>query len=502
MKDIRPALLRTGMGCFAFTAGISLLNVLFLPYARANYGYSAAVTLGVYAVSLGALILAGRSVGRMEEEKAERAAKALAPVFLAALFMVQLVVGYWMEYTPSGDNFMLYNGSQMLARDGSFDAYPDFGLYLSRFSNQWGFLLMLTALFRALGALGVTQFFFPLVVLQAGLYVLGMRSALRIARRLGGARAEILTVMMLAVCLPLVLAAGVLYTDTFSLPFILMALDLALCARDAGTAKGQIGYAAVCGAVTLIGCQIKMTVLIALIAAGIIWLMAMKPMRSVVSIALCGAMIFAGTTAVKGYMLGHVLDPKVYAQEHTPVIHWVMMSIPTSDNPYGGSTGDYGITWGMMDEGATHEEVMESIYARMKDRIYTLRYPDRLMTAALRKNSAFMGDGTFGMTEMLDDGPVRENAISAFVLEGRPFYRGYSAVCTGIWMAQWTLALLACIRDIRKWETDAAMLYIAVFGVTLFLMLWEARGRYLFGFVPAALLLAARGALPQRGERG
>ena len=169
MKDIRTALLRTGMGCFAFTAGISLLNVLFLPYARANYGYSAAVTLGVYAVSLGALILAGRSVGRMEEEKAERAAKALAPVFLAALFMVQLVVGYWMEYTPSGDNFMLYNGSQMLARDGSFDAYPDFGLYLSRFSNQWGFLLMLTALFRALGALGVTQFFFPLVVVQTGL---------------------------------------------------------------------------------------------------------------------------------------------------------------------------------------------------------------------------------------------------------------------------------------------------------------------------------------------
>lgn len=34
----------------------------------------------------------------------------------------------------------------------------------------------------------------------------------------------------------------------------------------------------------------------------------------------------------------------------------------------------------------------------------------------------------------------------------------------------------------------------------LFLMLWEARGRYIFGFVPAALLLAARGALMRRGE--
>ena len=67
-------------------------------------------------------------------------------------------------------------------------------------------------------------------------------------------------------------------------------------------------------------------------------------------------------------------------------------------------------------------------------------------------------------------------------------------------MAQWTLAWMACIRDIRKRKTDAALLYIALFGVMLFLMLWEARGRYLFGFVAVLLLLAAHGAL--RTEEG
>ncbi len=456
--------------------------------------------LGVYAAALCALLGAGRGIGRVEKDKAEKAARMLAPVFLAVLFVVHIVMGYWMEYTPSGDNFMLYNGSQMLARDGNFDAYPDFGLYLSRFSNQWGFLLMLTALFRLLGALGVTHFFFPLVVLQAALYVLGMRSALRIARKLEGARGEIMAMLLMAVCLPLVLAASVLYTDTFSLPFILMALDLALCARDAESAKGQIGYACLCGVITLLGCQIKMTVLIALIAAVGVWLMTIKPVRAVISAVLCGVMMLAGMSAVKSCMLNNVLDPTVYAQQHTPIIHWVMMSIPTGDNPYGGATGDYGITWGMMDEGATHEEVMESIYTRMKDRIYTLRYPNRLAAAALRKEFR-----VHGRRYIRYDGNARrrtgeENVISAFVLEGRPFYKVYSAVCTGIWMAQWTLAWMACIRDIRKRKTDAALLYIALFGVMLFLMLWEARGRYIFGFVPAALLLAARGALMRRGE--
>ena len=497
---MRVRLLRTGMGCFAFAAAVSVVNVLLMPYARANYGYGFGAALAAYALALALLLLAGRAIRRMDEAKARRMTKALAPTFIACLFALQLLMGYLMEYTPSGDNFMLYHGSQMLALDGNFDGNPDFNLYLSRYSNQWGFMLMLTGFYKLLFAVGVTQTFFPLVLTQAALYAFGLRATLRIARRLSGAKGEMMTILLLACCLPLYLAAAVLYTDTFSLPFILMALDLALRAKDETDAKKQLGLAARCGAVVLIGCQIKMTVLIALMAAVIVWLLAMKPKRALCCAAVSAALVAGGTLAVQGYMKNEVLDPAMVEQHHTPTIHWIMMSIPTGDNPYGGATGDYGITWGMMEDGATREEIMDSIYSRMKDRIYTLRYPDRLISAALHKNSAFMGDGTFGMTEMLDDGPVRENAVSSIVLEGRAHYGAYSVICTGIWMAQLTLALLACVRDIRRRDVSGAMLYVAFFGATLFLMLWEARGRYIFGFVPVALLLAARGAVCGKEE--
>ena len=497
---MRVRLLRTGMGCFAFAAAVSVVNVLLMPYARANYGYGFGAALAAYALALALLLLAGRAIRRMDEAKARRMTKALAPTFIACLFALQLLMGYLMEYTPSGDNFMLYNGSQMLALDGNFDGNPDFNLYLSRYSNQWGFMLMLTGFYKLLFAVGVTQTFFPLVLTQAALYAFGLRATLRIARRLSGAKGEMMTILLLACCLPLYLAAAVLYTDTFSLPFILMALDLALRAKDETDAKKQLGLAARCGAVVLIGCQIKMTVLIALMAAVIVWLLAMKPKRALCCAAVSAALVAGGTLAVQGYMKNEVLDPAMVEQHHTPTIHWIMMSIPTGDNPYGGATGDYVITWGMMEDGATREEIMDSIYSRMKDRIYTLRYPDRLISAALHKNSAFMGDGTFGMTEMLDDGPVRENAVSSIVLEGRAHYGAYSVICTGIWMAQLTLALLACVRDIRRRDVSGAMLYVAFFGATLFLMLWEARGRYIFGFVPVALLLAARGAVCGKEE--
>lgn len=291
-----------------------------------------------------------------------------------------------------------------------------------------------------------------------------------------------------------------LYTDTFSLPFIAMALDLALRVKDAANPRARFALSARCSLVVLIGCQIKMTALIALIAAAIVWLLTMKPRQSVVCILLSAALVGGGTAVVQHYMKYEVLDPAMVEQHHTPTIHWIMMSIPTGDNPYGGATGDYGITWGMMEDGASRTDIMDSIYARMKDRIYALRYPNRLAEAALRKNSAFIGDGTFGMTEMLDDGPVRENAVSSFVLEGRAHYGAYGALTTGIWLAQLTLALAACVRDIRRRDVSGAMLYVAFFGATLFLMLWEARSRYLFGFVPVLLLLAARGAIGRKED--
>ncbi len=491
-KDVRTELLATGMGCFAFAAGATAVNVMLLPYARALYGYNVPLLLLGFALALAAFIFAGARLRAADDGRLTRIRRIAVPVYLAALFVIQIAMAYILEYTPMGDNFMLYNGSQMLAADGNFDRYPDFALYLARFKNQWGFLLMLTGFYKLLGAVGVTAAFMPLALLQAVLYTIGLLAGFRAARRLGGVRGELLFLLALTLCLPMLVAAGVLYTDTFSLPFVLLSLDFALRASDADGAKGRIANALACAIFCIIGGQVKMTVMIVLIAAVIVWLIRM-PLRHGAVCALLAALLVTGAQAgVKSAMLSGPVDPAVHEQQYTPPIHWFMMSIPTGDNPYGGFSGDYAITWGMMDEGASREAVMDSIYTRIKDRIYTLRYPNRLIAATLRKNGNAFGDGAFGMTEMLDDGPVRRNIVSEFVLEDGRFFGGTRSLLTGIWMAAVALAVAGCVRDIRRRDVTAAMLYVAMFGMMFFLMIWEARGRYVFGFVPVMLLLAGR----------
>lgn len=91
-----------------------------------------------------------------------------------------------------------------------------------------------------------------------------------------------MTMLMLACCLPLWLAAAVLYTDTFSLPFIAMGAGSGAPRKGRGESPCPVCASARCSLVVLIGCQIKMTALIALIAAANRLAADEKPRQSVV----------------------------------------------------------------------------------------------------------------------------------------------------------------------------------------------------------------------------
>ena len=476
--------------CFIIAAAVCLINGLFLPFSNELYHYPRTL---VWLSFAGMLIIGKIVFERIQQRKdvsVRKSADRTERIVIVAMLLVHLLAGYWMEYTPSGDNFMLYQASQTLARDGAFEKGSDFLLYFGRYSNQWGFLLLLTGIYRLLFLVGIQNTFYPLVVLQAVLYAAAFKSMFRIVAHFSGNRGRLLFGLTLVTCFPLYLAASVLYTDTFSMPFVIFTLEAAVRVGTAEEMKKKAVWALLCGTMAFLGGQIKMTVLIVLIAASICWLCTHTLRRAVLLIGVAGAVVGIGGGIVHATMLSSVLDRDIYRQEHTPVIHWIMMSIPSADNPYGGYySRDYAVTWGMMDEGASHKEVMDSIYSRMKDKIYTLRYPNRLLLAILRKNSAAMTDGTFGMTEMLDDRPVRWNVISEIVLETGKGYRIYGAITTGIWMAQLFMAVLCALSDLRRKEIQRSVFYVTCLGSILFLMIWEARSRYLFGFVPVYLMI-------------
>ena len=229
-------------------------------------------------------------------------------------------------------------------------------------------------------------------------------------------------------------------------------------------------------------------------AAAVVWLLTLPPKRAAACIAIPLVIFSVGLKAFNFSVAHRVFDPAKASENQIPLLHWVMMSLPTDDNYYGSSReDDYAYTFGLIGSGASEEEIMQSIYDRLGERLASFRSFKDVFSGVLRKNANYMGDGTFGMTEMLDDSPLRANILSEFVLYDGAYYSLYANLCGGIWFAHLAISALVCLKDIKKRRFELAIPIVAFLGLMIFEMLWEARSRYVFNFSPLILLISACG---------
>ena len=68
-RSIRRRLLLTGMGCFAFAVGVTLVNVLLLPFERACHGIGGVQVLLPCALAVLALGALGRCLRAADEAR-------------------------------------------------------------------------------------------------------------------------------------------------------------------------------------------------------------------------------------------------------------------------------------------------------------------------------------------------------------------------------------------------------------------------------------------------
>ena len=138
------------------------------------------------------------------------------------------------------------------------------------------------------------------------------------------------------------------------------------------------------------------------------------------------------------------------------------------------------------------DERRAALRTQVIDRVYYLRYPDRLLNLLSRKNLSTFGTGTFMLNEIIEgDAHEPDNAVKQVIFSQGRCYRAYAHLTTALLLAQMLLACAACVQALRRRCADAAPLFIALVGIFLFLCMWETRGRYFFQYVPVLLCAAA-----------
>ena len=498
-KSLMRTLLLAGMGlmipCYLFTVG----NTALSPWELYDRNRLALVILTP--LCLGLLLLLGRAARAKVFEKHERAVL----VGFALFYLVcQLAMSQLLRFTPVTDLEQCYTAAQLLVDEGGFGNLERPFIYFTRYPHNLGLVYLLAGIFKFFGMLGWADRFAQAALVCSLLFTVGLLASARLCRRLGGVQAQTRMLLMFAVFLPFLYCTTELYTDAFSLSFSSVIIWSFLKAKDAQSGKRCAGCALLFGLAAFVGAQIRFTTIIAAIAC-LIAAFFEKRFKLTAWLAAFLALFFcvggAAVTRANNAQLGEE-NIKKYT---LPKLHYIAMGLPVqSDEGY----GQYGYG-GWLVFSTSFDDPQERDAALLQeviDRVYYLRYPDRLLNMMSRKNLSTFGNGTFNLNEIFEaDEHEPDNMVKQVLFEAGTAHKVYYHLCTAMFMAQMLLACMACAQAIRRKDTSAAALFLTLLGAFLFLCIWETRARYFFQFemiliCAGAMYGGAIGALPQAPE--
>ena len=165
---------------------------------------------------------------------------------------------------------------------------------------------------------------------------------------------------------------------------------------------------------------------------------------------------------------------------------------------------DYVLTFSAPDGETRKALIRDEIAARLKE-----MGPAGLVRHALDKIGYTWREGTYYLPHKLAMGPTQPHSFWAEIFfEGRAHFSLFLRYANGLMLCMLLYLLAGALQKQSRDVLFAARL--SVCGLFFFLLIWEARSRYLVNYVPVLLLLFAAaawgmaGRLPGRGckQRG
>ena len=282
------------------------------------------------------------------------------------------------------------------------------------------------------------------------------------------------------------------YTDVLTLPFCMAMLWCSVCGTSDWTRFGLLGL---CAAV---GFAIKPTVIFGFVAialTGCLALTSLPPLKAVVryvgltlgGLALGGALTAAMTAT---------LPLSLNEESQLTAWHYAMMGLNNQTNgEYSEDDVEYSTSF------ATVEERNEMNRLAISQRLEEMGV-DGLVDLLYRKllfmyNSGTFcwgGEGNFVVTRKEWDDPISRFLVQTIYEDGND-YRSYYTVQQSLWMfvlIGMPLGLFG-IRTCGKRLRHVAAMLASIIMLTVFLLIFEVRARYLFLYSGYYVLLAAWG---------
>lgn len=461
-------------------------------FADSIYQYDT-VRLLLYLIPTVALVVLVYFLLSRYQQLIERYYRIILTVFVTIYGIFILINGFQLRFTPSFDMDAIYGGAIEWLQEGTFSDYYE---YYGYFPNNLGAMTILHFIFSIASIFGISDFFAVGIIFNSLLLTATILITSFVCKKIRGSVAGVMALVFFVLCIPFLFMGAAFYTDSLSVFFPVLFYYLYLHFKEQQTWKRRLIFAGGMAAVLTIGMMIKFTVLIVLVAVIIDALLCLN-WREVCLLAGCSIFLaLASFGIMNAYMYSEHLDEEVCQELNTPYLHWVMMGMQNNGS-YNPEDYDYTRSY-------EADERNAACLARIQERVKGMGFLGLLELFVNKANVCF-GDGTYALSDFLDDTPENESGLHPYILYEGEKFTDYRHLTTGLLLAVYLFMLLGalnCLR-IKKEDPELSLLAprLACLGILAFLLLWETSGRYFTNFVPLMLVCAVLSLVWKKEEK-
>lgn len=367
------------------------------------------------------------------------------------------------------------------------DGVPQvWGAYYIICNNNLGLALVLVLWYRLVGIFGITPDteagIYAGIVLNVLVIAFSVALVCLLARRILGRNSAVALAFLLCVgFLPFVLWSPCFYSDTLCLPFALLVVLGWTRYRQEHRPGVRLALLAAMAAAAFVGYAVKGSVVVVLVAV-LIQLFLEKKVRQALVAAVLLLAVFGVLLAGYRAWQRTFLDFSVQDAVGLPVELWFAYG-SGGDGNYNDQVCQSAKSLATMDQ---RRQMLRQYIAAQ----YGSRSPAGQLDFMTRKAAITWGNGLYDAQEFLAT-PLKVNWTHRFILQGQPGYMPMVYYCQTYLYFVMLLVWLGTVGAIRRAAPGSLTLVrVSVFGLMLFLCLWETKARYAFQFTPLLLLLA------------
>lgn len=460
------------------------INVLLNNNDNSGFlNFNPLVILVFTGIFIGVLIFTNKILEKHCSNITQKRKVVIVFTIMLMVMIIQLVLGYYLRVTPTWDfGFVHRNAVSLVTGNGVVNME-----YFLKFRNNTGIFLFLSVVYKAAYMLGLDRFVAVGIVLNIVMIDIAIILMFSVCDKVFGTAKAFLALLVAILTTPFYTYVPIYYSDTLSIVFPILILYLFVLSKEINKWWKKCSIYAIIGILGAGGGQIKLTVVFMLIAITLQLLLQEKIKEYAPKIIIMAVTFFITTKIFYAVVNSHgIFDFKSTEKSPVPFTHWIMMGM----KGHGGwDYDDYMFTYTF----PTREERIQENLKEIKKRLHNYGSEGYFKFLTIKATWTW-GDGTYYSPSKLRREPINNGIYQEIFLETGKYFKYYAYFSQVVHISILFLILVSALCNI--WSKDHSytnVLRIVMFGLMVFLLIWETRSRYITNYIPIFILIAIEG---------